>query len=76
LGQLEEAMTLLKKKEAICQELGNKASLAYCYWQWGLLAQTQADPVTSKEKLHAALTIFNELNMPRERDAVLQAITP
>jgi tetratricopeptide (TPR) repeat protein len=69
-GRLEEALALHKKKEALCLELGNKASLGYCYWNWGLLARDLKDKATEREKLQAALQIFTELNMPRERDAV------
>ena len=69
-GRLEEAMTLLKKKEALCLELCNRSSLAYCYWNWGLLAREQRDRKTEREKLAAALVIFMDLKMPRERDAV------
>jgi tetratricopeptide (TPR) repeat protein len=68
-GRLEEAMALLEKKEALCLELGNRSSLAYCYWNWGLLAREQRDRKAEREKLAAALDIFSELNMPRERDA-------
>ena len=68
-GRLEEAIALLKKKEALCLELGNRSSLAYCYWNWGLLAREQRDRKAEREKLAAALDIFSELNMPRERDA-------
>jgi hypothetical protein len=69
-GRLEEAMALHKKQEALCVELGNRSGLAYCYWNWGLLAREQRDRKTECEKLTAALNIFAELNMPRERDAV------
>jgi hypothetical protein len=69
-GRLEEAFELHKKQEALCLELGNKGSLAYCYWAWGLLAREQHDRKTEQEKLAAALDIFTQLNMPRERDAV------
>ena len=69
-GQLGEAMALLKKQEALCLELGNRSGLAYCYWAWGLLAREQRDHKTERQKLAAALNIFTELNMPRERDAV------
>jgi tetratricopeptide (TPR) repeat protein len=69
-GRLEEAMALLKKVEALCLELGNRNILAYCYWNWGLLARKQRDRKAEREKLAAALDIFTELNMPRERDAV------
>ena len=68
-GQLNEALALLQKSEAICLDLGNKSSLAYCYWQWVDLARAQGDRKTAREKLQQALAIFTELKMPRERDA-------
>jgi tetratricopeptide (TPR) repeat protein len=68
--RLEEAMALLKKQEALCLELGNRSGLAHCYWNRGLLARKQRHPETEREKLAAALDIFTELAMPRERDAV------
>jgi hypothetical protein len=64
-------MALLKKQEALCLELGNRSGLAYCYWHWGLLSRKRHDRNTEGEKLTAALGIFTELKMPRERDAVL-----
>jgi tetratricopeptide (TPR) repeat protein len=69
-GRLEEAMALFKKAGTLCLELGNRSGLAYCYWSWGLLAREQRDRKTEREKLAAALDIFAQLNMPRERDAV------
>ena len=69
-GRLEEAMVLLKKQEALCVELGLRSDLGYCYWNWGLLARAQGDHATARAKLQAALDIFTELKMPRERDAV------
>jgi NB-ARC domain len=69
-GRLEEALALHKKQEALCLELGTRLSLAYCHWNWGLLAREQRDRKTEREKLAAALVIFTDLEMPRERDAV------
>jgi tetratricopeptide (TPR) repeat protein len=69
-GRLEEAMTLLNKQEALCKELGSKNSLGLCYWNLGLLAEKRNDFGEANEKLKAALAIFTELKMPRERDAV------
>ena len=63
-------MALHKKQEALCLELGNKDGLARCYWAWGLLAREQCDRKAEREKLAAALVIFTDLKMPRERDAV------
>jgi tetratricopeptide (TPR) repeat protein len=71
-GRLEEALALLKKREAICLELGNRADLGYCYWGWGLLARAQGDCKTEQEKLSAALDIFTQLKMPRQRDFVAE----
>ena len=69
-GRLEEALALHKKQEAICLELGSKVGLAYCYWQWGLLERARGNPQDEHAKLSAALALFRELGMPRERDAV------
>jgi tetratricopeptide (TPR) repeat protein len=69
-GRLEEALALHKKQEAICLELGNKAGLAYCYWNWGLLERALGNSEGEQAKLSAALTLFRELGMPRQRDAV------
>jgi tetratricopeptide (TPR) repeat protein len=69
-GRLEEALELLKKQEVICVELGSQEGLGHCYWYLGSVAREMGDPQTEKEKLQAALAIFTELKMPRERDAV------
>ena len=73
-GKLDDAMELLKKKEALCLKLGNRSSLGYCYWNWGLLARKMNDTTSAREKLEAALEIFTELKMPRERDAVKEEL--
>ena len=69
-GRLEQAMVLLKKQEALCLELGLRRALGHCHWFWGRLARAQGDRATARAKLQAALDIFTELKMPRERDAV------
>jgi hypothetical protein len=69
-GRLEEALALHKKQEEICLELGNKEGLGYCYWQWGLLAEQQGDKQAKRHRLKQAFSIFVELNMSRERDAI------
>ena len=69
-GRPEEALALHKKQEAICLELGNKGGLAYCYSNWGLLERALGNSEGEQAKLSAALALFRELGMPRERDAV------
>lgn len=69
-GQLAEALALHKKKEALCLELGNKISLGYCYWSWGLLSRERGNMGEANEKLRVALAIFTDLKMPAEREAV------
>jgi Tfp pilus assembly protein PilF len=64
--RLDEAMELLKKKESICLELGNKRGLAHCYANFGLLARKQGDNKTERERLERALTLFTKLKMPAE----------
>jgi tetratricopeptide (TPR) repeat protein len=67
-GRLEEATTLLQKDEAICLAVNDRAGLAHCYRQWGSLERQQKLEGTAK--LTMALSIFTELNMPRECDVV------
>ena len=69
-GRLEEALALHRKKEAICLELGNKSSLGYCYWSWGLLERDFRNHEAELDKLSRALALFTELGMPRQREAV------
>ena len=63
-------MALLKKQETICLELGNKSGLAYCYYDWGLIARQRHDSKIERERLEGALALFVELKMPREIKAV------
>jgi hypothetical protein len=63
-------LALLKQQEAVCLELGVRRALGSCYWKWGALARVQGDHPTELAKLQAALDIFAELKMPRQRDAV------
>jgi tetratricopeptide (TPR) repeat protein len=73
-GQLEEALALHKKQEALCLELGNKKSLGFCYWAWGLVLRERGNMGEASEKLQAALAIFTELKMPKEREAVMKEL--
>ena len=63
-------MALLKQQEAICTELGDRARLGRCYWATGLIAGMKGQSATADDKFKAALEIFTELGMTRERDAV------
>ena len=75
LGRFEDAMVLLRKQEGVCEELGNKLALGYCYFGWGLTARALGNSEEGLRKLRAALTLFAELPMPRERDKVAAEIT-
>ena len=63
-------MVLLKKQEAFCLEFGLQRDLGHCYLHWGLVARAQGDRIDEHAKFRAALDIFTELKMPRERDKV------
>ena len=63
-------MALHKKQETICLELANKHGLTYCFWQWGRLEHARGNCQGEYAKLSAALALFTELAMPRERDSV------
>jgi hypothetical protein len=55
--------------------VGQSSSLAHCYWNWGLLERAFGNTTAEQAKLSSALTLFRELGMPRERDAVEAALT-
>jgi hypothetical protein len=63
IGELAIAFSIVQHQEALCLGLGNgyRRDLAYCYWQWGLLARKQRDRKTERERLAAAVDIFSEL---------------
>jgi hypothetical protein len=71
---LDEATELHKEQEAVCLEFGNRDGLAYCYWNWGLLAREHDDSKTEREKLERALALFTELKMPGEIKAVQESL--
>jgi len=73
-GRLDEAMALHKKEEAICEELGDRSGLGFCYANLGLLYRQQGDGANSTASLKIALAIFTELNMVRQRDALLSLL--
>jgi tetratricopeptide (TPR) repeat protein len=75
LGRFEDAMVLLRQQAGVCEELGNKLALGYCYFGWGLTARALGNSEEGLSKLRAALTLFAELPMPRERDKVAAEIT-
>jgi hypothetical protein len=50
--------------------MGSREGLAYCYWNWGLLAREQSDRKIEREKLERALAFFTELKMLRQMGAV------
>jgi hypothetical protein len=70
IGEFESSFRIVQQAEALCLELDNRSGLAYCYWNWGLLPREQGDHGTERQKLDAALDIFTQLNMLRERDEV------
>lgn len=69
-GRLEEALALHKREEEICLALGYKRGLGFCYYNWGPVERALNHPQAEREKLTAAFGIFEDLKMPRERDAV------
>jgi hypothetical protein len=45
-GRLDDAMALHRRREIICLELGNRASLTNCYSNCGLLAREAVKPTS------------------------------
>ncbi|NUM36479.1 MAG: hypothetical protein HUU50_18210, partial [Candidatus Brocadiae bacterium] len=48
-GKLDEAMTLLKKQEQICEQLGDKAGLSSCYNNQAVLLGKQEKEKEAEE---------------------------
>jgi len=69
-GRLEEAMDLHKHEEAICRDLGDRAGLARCHWNMGLILRDQGQTAEARRLLLDALATFEELKMPRETEKV------
>ncbi len=69
-GRLEEAMQLHKNQEAICIELGNISSLAYCYWGMASVHEQKGEKPAARQHGEQALARFRTLNMPLETKAV------
>ena len=63
-------MALHKQKEAICRDLGNRASLAGCHWNMGLIFREQGQIAEARRLLLGALATFEDLKMPRETETV------
>ena len=66
LGRIEEALALLEKQQAICQELGYREGLAYCHWYMADLARVRGDLPEARTRAEQSLAIFTELNMPKQ----------
>jgi hypothetical protein len=64
IGELEIALRILQQEEALCLELGNRNSLAYCYWYGAFSRAHSVIGRQSKEKLSAALDIFTTCLFP------------
>ena len=69
-GRLDEALALLKKEEAICEELGLRRDLAYCHWSMADLARERGDIPEARKLANDAVAIFSELKMPRQIEGV------
>jgi hypothetical protein len=72
-------MDLRKQEEAIGRDLGDRAGLAYCHWNMGVIFRDQGQIAEARRLLLDALATFEELKMPRETETVrgmLQRLPP
>jgi hypothetical protein len=65
-----DVIQVLENVEKLSKELGDKRSLAGCYWRWATAAEDLGQRSVATDKLPLALALFTELKMPKERDAV------
>lgn len=69
-GRDEESIRILEKVESLAIELGDKSTLAFCYWNWGTIAVNLGQRAVALDKLPRAVALFTEIGNAEARDAV------
>ncbi|MCP5106387.1 MAG: hypothetical protein GY950_23580 [bacterium] len=67
-GKLEEAMTLHKKEEEICNELGHLWHLAICLWNKGVIHNKKNDYKKQIQLWQQSIQIHKDIGIPTEED--------
>lgn len=69
-GRGEDAIRILEKVEKLATDVGDKSSLAFCYWNWATIAEDLGQRSVAQDKLSRAVKLFTDLKMVEARDAV------
>jgi hypothetical protein len=72
IWRLEEGMALLKKKEALCLELGNKRSLVTCYDNQAFVLRAWGRLEEAMVLLKNPAGLADETGLPRENKGTLE----
>ncbi|MCI0471810.1 MAG: hypothetical protein L0Y73_09140, partial [Candidatus Aminicenantes bacterium] len=67
-GKLDEALSLHKKEESICEELGDRAGLAICWWNQGIIYGQQGDRAKQIELWQKSIAANKAMGIPTEKD--------
>lgn len=67
-GKLDKAMELHKKQEKICEELGDRAGLAGCWWNQGSLYGEMNDLKKNIELWQKSIEMNKSIGIPTEKD--------
>ncbi|NQZ07098.1 MAG: hypothetical protein HRT35_08050, partial [Algicola sp.] len=66
-GQLDEAMILYQKEEAICEALGDRAGLGSTYWNQGILLGKLDNDREQKKLWVESIAIKQAIGIPSEK---------
>ena len=60
-GDLAQAHIWLDEGFVLSREVGDKESIAYCFYLWGMLALSEGDTVRAASRVEQALALFQEM---------------
>ena len=68
-------MILHKKEEALCEDLGDRAGLAICWWNQGLIHKQQNDPHTQAQLWQKSIDSKKSMGIPtKENEKALKEL--
>lgn len=69
-GREQDSIRIFEKVEPLAIELGDKNSLAFCYWTWGTIAANLGQLNVAHDKLPRAVALFTELGNAEASDTI------
>jgi DNA-binding CsgD family transcriptional regulator/tetratricopeptide (TPR) repeat protein len=73
-GDLAQAHIWLDEGFALSREVGDKESIAYGFYLWGMLALSEGDTASAASRAEQALALFNEIKQQHDTPLPLYAL--